>query len=43
MVYSEQLAVGDKPMEELTTRLQQGNLFLRQILEQGRVLYERQH
>ena len=27
--------------EELTTRLQQGNLFLRQILEQGRVLYER--
>ena len=30
-----------KTPEELTTRLQQGNLFLRQILEQGRVLYER--
>jgi predicted nucleotidyltransferase len=30
-----------KTPEELATRLQQGNLFLRQILEQGRVLYER--
>ena len=32
-----------KTPEEMKVRLQQGNLFLRQILEQGRVLYERQH
>jgi len=32
-----------KTPEEMKARLQQGNLFLRQILEQGRVLYERQH
>jgi len=31
-----------KTPEEVTTRLQQGSFFLRQILEQGRVLYERQ-
>jgi len=31
-----------KTPEEVATRLRQGNLFLRQILEQGRVLYERQ-
>ena len=32
-----------KTPEEMKARLQQGNLFMRQILEQGRVLYERQH
>lgn len=31
-----------KTPEEVATRLGQGNLFLRQILEQGKVLYERQ-
>jgi predicted nucleotidyltransferase len=31
-----------KTPEELAERLQQGSFFLRQILEQGRVLYERQ-
>ena len=31
-----------KTPEEMVTRLQYGNLFLRQILEQGKVLYERQ-
>ena len=30
-----------KTPEEVATRLQQGSFFLRQILEQGRVLYER--
>lgn len=31
-----------KTPDEVTNRLQQGSFFLRQILEQGRVLYERQ-
>jgi len=31
-----------KTPEEVATRLRQGSFFLRQILEQGRVLYERQ-
>jgi len=31
-----------KTPEEVTARLQQGSVFLRQILEQGRILYERQ-
>ena len=31
-----------KTPEEVTTRLQMGSFFLRQILEQGRVLYERE-
>jgi predicted nucleotidyltransferase len=30
-----------KTPEEVTTQLQQGNFFLRQILTEGRVLYER--
>lgn len=30
-----------KTPEEVATQLRQGNFFLRQILEQGRVLYER--
>lgn len=30
-----------KTPEEVTTQLQQGNFFLRQILAEGRVLYER--
>ncbi len=31
-----------KTPEEVAARLEQGSFFLRQILEQGRVLYERQ-
>lgn len=31
-----------KTPDEVTNRLQQGSFFLRQILEHGRVLYERQ-
>ena len=31
-----------KTPEEVANRLQQGSFFLRQILEQGKVLYERQ-
>lgn len=31
-----------KTPDEVETRLEQGSLFLRQILEQGKVLYERQ-
>jgi predicted nucleotidyltransferase len=31
-----------KTPEEVASRLQRGSFFLRQILEQGRVLYERQ-
>lgn len=31
-----------KTPDEVTNRLQEGSFFLRQILEQGRVLYERQ-